>query len=208
MARSRRLRVSSLAASASVCGLTALVLALPGSGAAAQPGPGMSPLPRTMTGQVIRPRSGTLARGTVLKPTTIFSNRIFSSAAHGFALATRNSADYPVLSTNGGHTWTIAGPALHVAAADAPAAVTSVGVRGPQVDYAYGSGTIDVTANGGGTWYQVFPEGNVTAVVAGARGLAAYVQALNAQTGAVSGIYQYISFDGGHHWTLSNELDG
>ena len=164
-------------------------------------------MPKTMTGQVIKARSGTLARGTALRSGTIFSTRVFRNDADGFALASQKQADYPVLSTNGGKTWTIAGPALHVDAANAPSAVASIGVDGAKTDYAYGSGAIDVTGNGGVTWYQVFPEANVTAVVAGARGLAAYVQALNAQ-GTVSGVYQYVSTDGGRHWTLSNEIDG
>ncbi len=167
-----------------------------------------APLPRTMTGQVIRAPHGTLPRGTALKSSTIFSTRVFHSDADGFALAHQGSADYPVLSRDGGRIWRIAGPALHVDAANGPAAVTSVGVKGSSVDYAYGSGTIDVTNDGGSTWYQVFPEGSVTAVVAGARGLAAYVQALNAQTGTVSAVVQYVSSDGGRVWTLSNEIDG
>jgi photosystem II stability/assembly factor-like uncharacterized protein len=164
-------------------------------------------LPKTMTGQVIKSRSGTLKPGSVLASKAIFSTRVFRTDRNGFALADSNGADYPVLTTNGGTTWKISGPALHVDAANAPAEVASVGVQGAKTDFAYGSGAIDVTNNGGSTWYQVFPEANVTAVVAGARGLAAYVQALNAQ-GVVSGVAQYVSTDGGRHWTLSNEIGG
>lgn len=200
----RPLRLGALAA-CTVIGAGAVAVA--GTDASAHGRTHGSGLPRTMTGQVIGARSGTLPRGTILKSSTIFSTRVFRTGRDGFALATRNAADYPVLSTDGGATWRIAGPALHVDAADGPASVQSVGVKGSTVDFAYGSGAIDVTGNGGATWYQVFPEANVTAVVAGARGLAAYVQALDVQ-GVVSGTYQYVSTDGGRHWTLSNEIDG
>jgi hypothetical protein len=199
-----RNRLGALAAAAAISA-TALMAFVADS--AAQAGAMGSGLPRTMTGEMITARGGTLARGTVLKSSTIFSTRVFRTDQDGFALATRNSADYPVLTTNGGVSWKIAGPALHVDAADGPAAVESVGVSGSTVDFAYGSGAIDVTSNGGTTWYQVFPEANVTAVVAGARGLAAYVQALNVQ-GLVTGTYQYVSIDGGRRWTLSNQIDG
>jgi hypothetical protein len=192
-------------AAAGAIGAAALTVSATDAGAHSRPA--ASALPRTMTGQVIKVRSGTQRPGTVLKSSMIFSTRVYSSDRHGFALANANSADYPVLTTNGGATWKIAGPALHVDAANAPATVASVGVSGAQTDYAYGSGAIDVTGNGGATWYQVFPEGNVTAVVTGAHGLAAYVQALNAQ-GIATGVYQYVSTDGGRRWTLSNQIDG
>ena len=66
---------------------------------------------------------------------------------------------------------------------------------------------IDTTVNGGSTWYQVFPQGYVTAVVRGLRGIAAYVQVTNAK-GQVIQTVQYVSTNGGASWKLSSQLGG
>ena len=209
MQQSTRRRSRALVAAVGVCGAAIATAATTAHGATPAIGsrPGAAGPPQTLTGTRVVARPGTLARGRALPARTIFSTRVFHNAADGFALAHSGQADYPVMTVDGGRRWTVAGPALHVDAANAPAVVTSVGVAGARVAYAYGPSVIDVTRDGGASWYQVFPAGAVGGVVTGLHGLAAYIQTINAK-GAVSGTVQYVSSDGGRHWKRSNAFGG
>src|SRR5579884_3845323 len=58
----------------------------------------------------LRPRLGGVAPGTVVRSSAVWTERVFANARDGFALANDGSAQYPVLSTDGGQTWRIDGP--------------------------------------------------------------------------------------------------
>jgi hypothetical protein len=63
--------------------------------------------------------------------------------------------------TNGGRLWRIDGPQVHVDAADGAEGVGYVGAGyvgagGPREFFAYRSFVVDVTTNGGHTWWETF----------------------------------------------------
>ena len=132
-----------------------------------------------LTGGRIGPRHGwpTIAPGTVVKSSDLFTDRVFANTSDGFALANHGSAQYPVRSVDGGRSWRIDGPQLHVDAADGAEGVGYVGLVGPRTFFAYGSSVVDVTTNGGRTWWETYLGELVVAVVPGPRNdLVAYVQ--------------------------------
>lgn len=142
----------------------------------------------------------------------MFTNRVFANASVGFALASVDSAQYPARSLDGGRTWRIDGPQVHIDAADAAEGVQYVGVARPRTFFTYGSEAVDVTTNGGRTWWETFLGELVVAVVPGPRTneLVAYVQQqLNStRTSLAAATWQYVSRDGGRHWTYSPALGG
>jgi hypothetical protein len=162
------------------------------------------------TARRLRPRPGAVAYGTTISSSRLFTTRVFANGSVGFGLANDWQAQYPVLSTNGGRTWKIDGPQVHVDAADAPAAVGSVGVVGTRTYFAYGSSAIDVTTDGGHTWWQTFVGELVVAVVPGPHHeLIAYVQqSLSTRNLNPVVTWQYVSRDGGRHWRYSTSLGG
>jgi hypothetical protein len=132
---------------------------------------------------------------------------VFTDPRDGFGLANHGTAQYPAITRDGGRSWRIDGPQLHIDAADGPEAVSYVGAASARTLYAYGSSVVDVTTDGGRTWWETFPEGLVMAVVPG-RGhdLAAYVQQSTAH--GQSRTWQYVSSDGGRQWRLDSALGG
>ena len=164
-----------------------------------------------LTAHRLRPRSGVAAPGTVVRSSSLFGDRVFANSRDGFALAQAGDAQYPARTTDGGRTWRIDGPQLHVDAADGPEAVGSVGDAAARTFFAYGSSVIDATSDGGRSWWQTFPSGFVVAVVRGRlpHELVAYVQrsASNAKASPVV-TSQYVSRDGGRNWTYSGAMGG
>ena len=139
----------------------------------------------------------------------LFTDRVFANARDGFALAGEDSAEYPVHSTNGGGTWRIDGPQVHIDAADEAEGVGYVGIAGPRTFYAYGSSAVDVTANAGRTWWQAFLGEFVLAVVPSGVGLVALVQQQSAsKSGNPAVTWMYSSGDGGRHWSYSTAFGG
>jgi hypothetical protein len=174
--------------------------------AAAPPSP-----PHRLTARHLGPRPGAAARGTAVKPADLFTPRVFANASVGFALANLGSAQYPVLSLDAGRTWRIDGPQVHIDAADAPEGVGYVGVAGPHTFFAYGSSAVDVTTDGGRSWWETFLGELVVAVVPGPRHeLVAYVQQQLDPNGSslAAATWQYVSRDGGRHWVYSASLGG
>lgn len=131
--------------------------------------------------------------------------RVFVNEKNGFALNAGRSLDgvtYPIATVNGGKTWRIDGPALHIPAANAADVVTQVGAASPATYFAYGGpaggGTVDVSADGGKHWYRAYLGGVVGAVVYRADN-----RELFAFTGAPGAYY---SKDGGQVWHYSESF--
>lgn len=157
-----------------------------------------------------RPPFRLSAPGTVVRQSAVFGERVFLDADEGVALANADSAQYPVLSTDGGRVWRIDGPALHVDAADGAEGVGWVGIAGPRTFFAYGSSVVDVTTDRGRTWWETFLGEDVAAVVPGYRDeLVAYVeQSVSNRHLNPALTWQYVSRDGGRHWRYSTEFAG
>jgi hypothetical protein len=166
--------------------------------------------PRGFAARRLRQRANALPAGSLVSNDAIFGQRVFANATNGFALADGGEAQYPAASSDGGHTWRIDGPQLHVDAADAPEAVNAVGIAGPRTYFAYGSSVVDVTTDAGRTWWETFLGELVMAVVPGQRhDLIAYVQQSSSRSSANPAVtWQYVSRDGGRHWRYSSALGG
>lgn len=148
--------------------------------------------------------------GSRVRSSAVFADRVFLNAAEGVALANGDNAQYPALSTDGGRVWRIAGPPLHVDAADGAEGVGSVGIISPRTFFAYGSSVVDVTSDRGRTWWQTYLGDEVVAVVPGYRNaLLAYVeQSVSNQHLNPAVTWQYVSRDGGRHWRYSTDFAG
>ena len=159
----------------------------------------------------IHPRPGAVARGSAIKQADLSTARVFANASVGFALADVGSAQYPVHSLDGGRTWRIDGPQVHIDAADGAEGVGFVGVADSRTFFAYGSSAVDVTTDGGRAWWETFLGELVVAVVPGPPNeLVAYVQQqLNSDGHSLAAAtWQYVSHDGGRHWVYSSTLGG
>jgi hypothetical protein len=92
--------------------------------------------PLHLSARRLRPRrglgAGAVPPGTRVPSSDLFSNRVFANARDGFALANDGQAQYPVTSTDGGQTWRIDGPQVHIDAADGAEGVGWVGILGPR----------------------------------------------------------------------------
>lgn len=165
--------------------------------------------PRQLTGHRLRASPGAVAPGTAARSSDLFTDRVFANRSVGFALANDGSAQYPARSLNGGRSWRIAGPQFHIDAADGAAGVGYVGLVGPRTLFAYGSSVVDVTSNGGRTWWATYLGELVVAVVPGpGNDLVAYVQQQLAENSGAAATWQYVSRDGGRHWHYSTAFGG
>jgi hypothetical protein len=145
----------------------------------------------------------------MLSSSDLFTDRVFANAQDGFALANGGNAQYPALSTDGGRSWRIDGPQVHVDAADGPEGVGYVGVAGPRTFFAYGSSVVDVTTNSGRTWWETYLGELVMAVVPAGNELVAYVrQSVSNDHPSPAVTWQYVSRDGGRHWSYGTALVG
>jgi hypothetical protein len=166
---------------------------------------------RLLTARRIRPRAHPIPPGTPVASTALFGGRVFANAETGIALANGSNAQYPAITTDGGRTWRIDGPQLHVDAADGPEAVGYVGALNTHTFFAYGSSVVDVTTDGGRTWWETYLGDLVMAVVPGFFGnhLVAFVQQSVSNSGVNPAVtWQYVSRDGGRHWRYSSALGG
>ena len=149
-----------------------------------------------------------LARpGTVVRASAVVGQRVFLNAGEGVALATSGSAQYPVLSIDGGYRWQIAGPPLHVDAADGAEAVQSVGIANARTFFAYGSSVVDVTTDRGRTWWESSLGEDVVAVArTTVNALVAVVEQYKSnQAHSPAVVSQYVSRDGGRHWRYTTQ---
>jgi photosystem II stability/assembly factor-like uncharacterized protein len=180
----------------------ALLLSATGAGSAAAGEParaaGAPPAAqRTLTGQQLTVGPGTVRPGTLV-PARDLESRTYVDPRHGFALADYGQATYPAASTDGGRTWRTSGPALVVHAAQAPLEVDELAVLSTSRYFASGnSQAVDVTADGGRSWYRTLFPGELVAVAWRATGLTAVVAG---GTGATPTNWVYVSKDGGRRW--------
>jgi len=161
-------------------------------------------------GYGIAPRGTVVPSGNVLPGDQgVWTDRVFASRRIGFALANYGAADYPVETTDGGKTRRIDGPWFSAEIADGAWGVGYVGVAGPRSFFAYGSSAVDVTTDGGRTWWACLLGESVQAVVAGGGpdDLIAYVQDQAGQ-GNAAVTSQYVSDNGGRTWNYNTNLDG
>ncbi len=163
-----------------------------------------------ITARRLRPRAGfPVPRfGARIPASELTGDRVFANARVGFALAGNHYGEtLPARTTDGGRTWTIDGPQLHVDAADGAEAVSYVGLVSQRTEFAYGSSVVDVSTDAGRTWWETALGEVVTAVVPGAHGLVAFVQdsVSNQQLNPVV-TWQYVSTDGGRHWRYSTSF--
>ena len=166
--------------------------------------------PRELAGARLRPRPGAVRPGTAVKQDDLFTDRVFASAADGFALASVGGAQYPARSLDGGRRWRIDGPQVHVDAADGAEGVEFVGLAGPRTFFTYGSEVVDVTTDAGRTWWETFLGELVVAVVPGSgNALVAYVQQQSSENSTNRAVtWQYVTRDGGRHWSYTPALGG
>jgi hypothetical protein len=155
--------------------------------------------PKSVRATAIRVSSGNglLRPGTAVKAPRL-GVRVYINASRGVALNSGESlhgVTYPLATVNGGRTWKIAGPALHVPAANAPDVVTQIGATPPSTYFVFGgpggANSVDVTADGGAHWFRAYlGDGVVAAVVASSGELFAFTGSAGA----------YYSKDKGRTW--------
>jgi hypothetical protein len=188
-----------LAAAGLVAGAVGL-FALSGAAAAKKAGP-----PKTVIGALMKTRSGTLKPGSKVKASRVGSPRMFFNSAKGFGMARVGRAEYPVATSNGGKTWKTNGPYLHLDAAQAPLAVSNIGVGNQKTMFACcGGQVVDATGDGGKHWYQALLGDTVLSVIAPGNGKRLVAVAQNGSNKATNLVY--VSTDGGHHWKLNTKV--
>jgi hypothetical protein len=166
--------------------------------------------PATVTASLITRLAGTLKPGTVVGSGHL-GERVFPNAQHGFALADVGQGQYPAATINGGKTWMVAGPVLHVNAAQAPLVVQQVGASSQHTFFAWGGPgggqAVDVTRDAGKHWYRAILGDIVMAVVSGPGGeLVAFAQVAADNSGTTAATWVYVSKDGGRHWHYNTSV--
>lgn len=196
----------------SACGvLSASHRARPSSASA----PSNASPPKTVAARRLRPAaSAGLRPGTAVRR-DFTGVRVFATSRVGFAitdLPRATGGTYPVVTLNGGRTWRIDGPVLHVPAAQGPLAVSQAAVLGPKIYFAWCGAcnmVIDVTPDAGMHWWQTFMPGEVLAVVGGPdprAGLMAIIEGpTSASNGRGASVWVYSSTDG-RRWTYEYSL--
>lgn len=111
------------------------------------------------------------------------------------------SVNYPAITHDSGHTWSIDGPIFHIAAADGAAAVSTIASVSATTAYSWGGGGhyIRFTTDGGRQWWGAFFEDSVDRVSFGNGSITAtlYSEGSNEPT--------YVSGDGGRNWRLQSQ---
>jgi hypothetical protein len=180
-----------------VVGALAMACTMPIAGSAAS---GLPALPARVNATRLPADTAPFKTAGTVVPSSALGVRVFVGSEKGFALANLGGATYPAATVDRGTPWRIAGPHLHVNAANAPDVVTEAGAISTSTYFAYGGGmTVDVTSNGGATWWRADMPGAAVAVVpsesTGRGALAALVETNPGRFAA------YVSSDGGRHWT-------
>lgn len=171
------------------------------------PAPTVNALPvPTVTATPIARVPNTLRPGRVVRSSTL-SHRVFVDNKHGFALANVSNAQYPAATANGGRTWRVNGPALHLNAAQAPFVVCEVGALDRRNYWAGGCGgqVVDTTNDAGRHWWRSLFQGSVLTVVSSGGSLLVFLESFT--SGSVSATIQvYASTDKGRSWRFESGL--
>jgi hypothetical protein len=191
-----------LASSAIVVGVSSASDRSPAAGAASPPATvTATALPASSSPPNFKPV------GTVVRSANV-GVRVFINASSGIALntgASLNGVTYPVATVNGGKTWRIDGPELHIPAANAPNVVTQVGAASPATYFVYGGpsggNSVNVSTNAGKRWWRAYLAGVVYAVVPFNTG--ARTQELIAFTDLPGAYY---STNGGRTWRYTTSV--
>jgi hypothetical protein len=171
------------------------------------PAPTVNAIPvPTVTAIPIARVPNTLRPGHVVHSSTL-GHRLFVDGTHGFALANVGNAQYPAATVNGGRTWRVNGPALHLNAAQAPLSVCEVGALDRRNYWADGCGgqVVDTTNDGGKHWWRSLFEGGVLSVVSSGGRLLVFVESFT-PTGTSATIQAYASTDKGRNWHFESGL--
>jgi hypothetical protein len=165
--------------------------------------------PPVITARLINRQRGTAKVGTIV-PSSGLGQRIIINKRVRVALGSVGQAQYPAETTDGGALWKTFGPALHTNAAQAPLAVTQIGVANPRTIYFYGSGqVVDATGDGGKHWWRAFTQGLSAAVVPGiGRRLVWFTQTAVGGNDAHALTWTYVSNDGDTVWHYTTALGG
>jgi len=139
-------------------------------------------------------------------PASAVSAQSFADSKDGFGLADVGYETVPARTVNGGETWSTDGPIFTVPAADGAEGVHYTGVAGDRTEFAYGSSAVDITTNGGHTWWQSFLGELVVGVTFQNDRLIAFVQQQTTARAQQAVTWVYISKDGGEHWRFNNQL--
>jgi hypothetical protein len=162
--------------------------------------------PPTVTATPIARVPNTLRPGHVVRSSTL-GHRAFVDNTHGFALANVSNAQYPAATVNGGRTWRVNGPALHLNAAQAPLVVCEVGALNRRNYWAEGCGgqVVDTTNDGGKHWWRSLFEGGVLSVVSSGGRLLVLLESFTPGTASAT-IQVYVSTDKGRNWQFESGL--
>jgi hypothetical protein len=141
---------------------------------------------------------------------------VFANPRVGFAapaLLQAGDATYPLITTDGGRTWRIDGPVLHIPAAQGAIAVGQPGVLGARIYFAWCGGcnmVIDVTPDAGRHWWQAFMPGEVLSVIGGPDPRAGLIAIIEGPTTAANGrgasLWVYLSTNG-RRWTYRYSMN-
>jgi hypothetical protein len=117
-----------------------------------------------------------------------------------YGLAFVNSQVYPVITTDGGRSWSVDGPIFYIAAADAPAVVSQIGNALPSTVFVWGNaGHVVVSTDGGDHWWSTNFDGAL-GVGENASGNELFVVT------SIHPSITYISSDGGRQWSLDQSV--
>jgi hypothetical protein len=155
--------------SAAIAAIAAVLVLSSASSVAAKPSLKNGPFkwPSTLTGQLITPFVGNnpkpLPTGTVVSSQTIAKSKKGYSwvssfdGNNGYALVYLNGFQYPLISRNGGLTWTTSSSYWSGPWADAGAGANFISTFSSTTAAAYGNQWIYSTSDGGRQWYLTSP---------------------------------------------------
>lgn len=190
-----------------LCGvIVAGAVSASGRAAGAAPASAASSPPTVTATRIPADKPPFRTAGTIVRSSQL-GVRVFIGSEKGFALSGVGQAQYPAATVDGGKTWRIDGPHLHVNAANAPNVVNAVGAVGPATYFAYGGPgggmSVAVTTDGGKDWWRAYLPGVPLAVLYSRsdRALVALVESGPLVKTGPPQFWAYLSTDGGKHWT-------
>jgi hypothetical protein len=147
-----------------------------------------------------------LAQGTAVPASEVFQETLkageLGSSVDGdaYGLAFVQSQTYPVITTNGGKSWTVDGPIFYIAAADAPAVVDQIANVLPNTVFVWGeAGHVVVSTDGGEHWWSSNFNGALSMGQSWPGNGLFVVMSINPSV-------TYTSSDGGRTWSLDKSV--